>query len=60
MTNTYDDLASGKRVNWSELDEQGRYEAWSFYYRSTRAPFGYVPFCDHMDKKTSNEARLKF
>lgn len=58
MTNTYDDLTQGKRVAWSELDEQGRYEAWSFYYRRTNAPFAYVPFCQHMDTKTSAEAFL--
>lgn len=56
MTNTYNDLTSGKRVNWSELDEQGRYEAWSFYYRRTRAPYGYVPFCNFMDHVVSHES----
>ena len=55
MTNTYDDLFNGKRVNWSELDEQGRYDAWSFYYRYTKAPFIYTAFCRYMDQKTSVE-----
>lgn len=55
MTNTFNDLTSGKRVAWSELDEQGRYEAWSFYALRTNAPFAYVPFCNMMDTKTSAE-----
>src|SRR5690349_13931448 len=59
MNNTYDRLAAGHTVVWSELDEQGRYEAWSFYARNTRAPFAYVPFCEHMDQKTSASQTLR-
>jgi hypothetical protein len=55
VSNTFNDLSMGKRVSWSELDEQGRYEAWSFYAHHTHAPFAYVPFCNHMDVKTSAE-----
>lgn len=53
--NTFDALTSGKRVHWSELDEQGKYDAWSFYYKRTRAPYAYVPFCNFMDHVTSSE-----
>lgn len=56
--NTYEALSAGKPVVWSQLDEQGRYEAWSFYYTRVLGPFGYVAFCNHMDTKTSAEQNL--
>ena len=47
-TNTYERMSKGLSIVWDELDEQGRYEAWSWYVENAVGPttLDYVTFVD--------------
>lgn len=55
----YETLKEGKSVLWSALDEQGRYDVWSFHIEAGGPPFSFSAFCDLMDTKTSSEQQVK-
>ena len=49
--NAFDRMEAGVPNKWLSLDEQGRYDTWSWYYVNSVGPepLDYHKFCDVMD-----------
>lgn len=49
MTDVYDTLKSGGSVDWTTLDESGKYEVWSVHIEAGGMELSYPTFCNLLD-----------